>query len=277
MSISACAPYRGDAVWFPPSDIAACFLPHRFFSAVSSQAWAGRSWHVPGGALLAYTLLLLWPSPTRPRIGKVPVFCWNVLLALFSAAGTVVTLSALGTKVYRDGIVASACDDATWFGTDAMGIALVAFVFSKPVELVDTLLLKLRARPVIFLHWYHHISVMFYTWHAFVTRTSLGPWFASVNYSVHAIMYAYYALTQVGALRHRLKRVAPLITLIQISQMFVGMSLAAVAMGTPDCNDSPANTRLALGMYLSYAALFIAFFRRRQERPRVTSVHPKEA
>lgn len=277
MSRVPCGPYRGDIVWFPPSDTRSCHLSYRYFSAVYVQEWAGRAWCVPCAALFFYALLVLAPSLNRPRISSIPVFFWNVFLAMFSMAGSAVTVSVIRDKVLNDGMLASVCDDVSWFGTDAMGIALVAFVLSKPVELVDTLFLKLRARPIIFLHWYHHVSVMFYTWHAFVTRTSLGPWFAGVNYSVHAIMYAYYALTQIPVLSNQLRRVGPLITIFQISQMFVGMCLAAVAMNTHSCNDSPVNTRLALGMYFSYAVLFIAFYRHKERSRRVAMVHPKDA
>lgn len=38
------------------------------------------------------------------------------------------------------------------------------FALSKPIELLDTLFLILRKRPVIFLHWYHHVTVLLYTW-----------------------------------------------------------------------------------------------------------------
>lgn len=41
-----------------------------------------------------------------------------------------------------------------------------AFMWSKAVELGDTFFLILRKRPVIFLHWYHHVSVLLFTWHA---------------------------------------------------------------------------------------------------------------
>lgn len=260
-----CGPYTGDAFFFPPSIDDKCVLPSRFFTAVPIQLWSGHHWNVPIMCASAYILFLLYfPVGKSPRIGPRTVFVWNGILAVFSILGSVVTVSSLVTKIVRDGIVGSICDDTRWFGTDAMGVALVAFVFSKPIELIDTVVLKLRHKPIIFLHWYHHLSVMFYTWHAFVTRTSMGPWFATVNYTVHAIMYSYYALTQIVGIRHRITLIAPFVTILQISQMFVGMSIALLAMATDDCNDSQVNTRLALGMYLSYAILFVAFFQRRQ-------------
>lgn len=39
------------------------------------------------------------------------------------------------------------------------------FCLSKVFEFVDTIFLRLRKRPVILLHWYHHICTMAYCWH----------------------------------------------------------------------------------------------------------------
>ncbi len=68
------------------------------------------------------------------------------------------------------------------------------YVWSKPVELVDTVFLVLRKRPIIFLHWYHHITVMLCAWHAGKEHAASARWFVSMNYTVHALMYTYYAL-----------------------------------------------------------------------------------
>jgi hypothetical protein len=59
-------------------------------------------------------------------------------------------------------------------------------------ELFDTAFIVLRKKPLIFLHWYHHITVLLYCWHAYAVRASSGLYFIAMNYSVHAIMYFYY-------------------------------------------------------------------------------------
>lgn len=48
--------------------------------------------------------------------------------------------------------------------------------------------LILKKRPVIFLHSYHHITVLLYCWHAYASRNSAGLWFATMNYCVHSLM-----------------------------------------------------------------------------------------
>lgn len=41
-------------------------------------------------------------------------------------------------------------------------------------ELLDTVFIVARKRPLLFLHWYHHISVLVYTWHAYKDHTASG-------------------------------------------------------------------------------------------------------
>lgn len=115
-------------------------------------------------------------------------------------------------------------------------------------ELIDTLFIVLRKKPLIFLHWYHHITVLLFCWHAFATLTARyerplhcsiaclllcedadhwcvcrispsilrsGIYFVAMNYTVHAIMYFYYFLTALG---YR-PRWALAVTVFQLSQV----------------------------------------------------------
>lgn len=134
------------------------------------------------------------------------------------------------------------------------------FVFSKAPELIDTVFIVLRKNRLIFLHWYHHVTVLLFCWHSYATRSSAGLYFASMNYGVHALMYFYYFLSATGYKAPW----AGLVTSLQISQMFVGMFVCgAVATfkylhGRP-CDMSDDNLLWGGIMYASYAALFIFF------------------
>merc|ERR1719316_443993 len=96
------------------------------------------------------------------------------------------------------------------------------FVYSKIPELLDTVFLVLRKKPVIFLHWFHHLTVLLYCWHAFDNLVAPGLWFASMNFSVHSVMYFYFFMTNVGFYK-AVQPLAPLITTIQILQMVGGI------------------------------------------------------
>ena len=49
--------------------------------------------------------------------------------------------------------------------------------FSKLPELGDTLFIVLRKQQLIFLHWYHHITVFIYVWYSYAGHTAPGRWF----------------------------------------------------------------------------------------------------
>jgi hypothetical protein len=53
---------------------------------------------------------------------------------------------------------------SNWTQYDRLCFRAIMFAWSKVAELGDTLFLVLRKREVIFLHWYHHASVIALTW-----------------------------------------------------------------------------------------------------------------
>lgn len=138
------------------------------------------------------------------------------------------------------------------------------FVLSKLPELGDTLFIVLRKQPLIFLHWYHHITVLIYTWFSYTEYTSSARWFIVMNYCVHSIMYSYYALR---AMRFKPPRfISMVITSLQLLQMVVGCAINIWAhdflttAGRSSCHISPINIKLSIAMYFSYFVLFARFF-----------------
>lgn len=77
----------------------------------------------------------------------------------------------------------------------------------------------LRKKKLIFLHWYHHTTALIITWYAYKDMVAGGGWLGVLNYSVHAIMYSYYAVRAAGFQLSRL--IAITITLIQMLQMLI--------------------------------------------------------
>lgn len=67
--------------------------------------------------------------------------------------------------------------------------------YSKFLELLDTFVFLLSGRPVIFLHYYHHSTVLLHSW-TFIRGNF--PFFLTgvlFNTFVHIIMYTYYAFS----------------------------------------------------------------------------------
>lgn len=163
------------------------------------------------------------------------------------------------TKSFEDTICVSKA--STW-AYGSVGTWVMLMNFSKIFELFDTVFIVLRKKPLVFLHWYHHTTVLLFCWLAYSTRNSAsGIYFVAMNYTIHAIMYGYYCLS---ALDLRPKWFPPaLITLAQMAQMFVGTGVCAAGwyyrnLGRPCANDY---TNLIFGaiMYATYLYLFADF------------------
>ena len=120
-----------------------------------------------------------------------------------------------------------------------------------------------QRKKVIFLHWFHHTTVLLYCWHAFHHEIAPGIWFAAMNFGVHMIMYSYY-FAMACRLRRVASMIAPIITVLQIAQMVVGSVVtvysASLHASGYKCKVDQANYKLGLAMYLSYFALFCILF-----------------
>merc|ERR1719487_540829 len=155
------------------------------------------------------------------------VVTWNFGLSLFSFAGLYYCVPVLlwgDHGLLTEGWYTSVCSNAVAYGHKEVGFFVCLFIYSKVAELFDTLWLILRKSPVILLHWYHHVTVLLYCWHSYSIRIGTGLWFASMNYTVHSIMYFYFGLTQTGERGRKFaKRFAMLVTSLQLLQMVVGI------------------------------------------------------
>ena len=161
-------------------------------------------------------------------------------------------------------VVVTAC-----FLHDSYSIVLLSYTLFMIIiliisELLDTFFIVIHKKKLIFLHWYHHISVLLFCWAAYAGNTPTGTWYCVMNYAVHAIMYFYYFLM---AVRFKPKWFKPVwITVAQIMQMVVGVTITAVGcyilyVEKPDeCWLNPRNNAAALVMYGSYLFLFVEFF-----------------
>ena len=189
---------------------------------------------------------------------------WNFALSLFSLMGACRTVPHLILNLMTRPMASTVCTAAAadW-GDGATGLWVQLFVYSKVPELVDTLFIVLRKKPLIFLHWYHHITVRT---GAYATLAPQALYFVAMNYSVHAVMYGYYCLM---ALRMKPKWLPPIaITIMQLSQMVVGVAVQIASMIQYYSADEPGGAACPVNkenmiagglMYASYFALFFQF------------------
>lgn len=251
------------------------------FNGSVSTTYFAKHWEFPLAAVAVYCMMIIIlpllmknREPIKPR--KL-IAIWNLGLAIFSWMGVYnviphVLLGPCGHMgedscgLLNGGLYKSMCTHATWYGHGNVGLWIALFVVSKIPELVDTFWLMIGKNKVILLHWYHHITVLLYCWHAYSVQTSIGIYFAGMNYGVHAIMYSYYAMTQWSlGTRKIVKPFAQAITFLQIAQMFGGIFVVCASavfknlLGY-ECSTRDDNTILAILMYTSYCLLFIQLY-----------------
>lgn len=226
------------------------------------------SW-IPIVSVIAYCLMLaLGPKMMEKRERfdlRYPLAYWNLLLAVFSFIGMIRTVPHFFLLMQTHGWQEVVCGaPEPLYGDGAVGFWVAAFVLSKVFELIDTLFIVLRKRPLIFLHWYHHITVLLFTWFCY-SYENPGIVFVAMNYTVHAVMYGYYYLM---AMKMKPSWMPPqAITVMQISQMVVGVAVATNYVMTlrsgGACHVHVPLLYSCAVMYSSYLYLFASFFVKR--------------
>ncbi|XP_060525991.1 elongation of very long chain fatty acids protein 6-like [Cylas formicarius] len=231
-----------------------------------TRTWMQDNWTVGFYLVGLYVLFIFlgqrWMKPKARFELRGPLTAWNMLLALFSIVGACRTVPELIHTLRYHGIYNTICLRAYIEDDKVSGFWTWLFVLSKVPELGDTVFIVLRKQPLIFLHWYHHATVLLYSWFSYTEYTASARWFVTMNYCVHSLMYGYYALRSMGFKPPR--RIAMLITTLQLSQMVMGCYVNLLAGQYLDkgavCHTTPLNIKLSLCMYFSYFVLFARFF-----------------
>eukprot|EP00300_Choanocystis_sp_HF-7_P033307 c45626_g1_i1.p1 GENE.c45626_g1_i1~~c45626_g1_i1.p1 ORF type:complete len:312 (+),score=64.39 c45626_g1_i1:28-936(+) len=250
------------------------------FLCLPAITWTQNHTELPIFAVALY-IVFIFQVPQfleKPINLRIINAIWDLSLSIFSVFGVLGLAPVLWRKVSTDGLFATVCDDpCAWYGDGRSGLWMLLFVYSKFPELIDTVFLVLQKKKVIFLHWFHHVTVLLYCWHAYHTKIGPGIWFAVMNYCVHSIMYFYYFLGLIG-FRRVFKPIAPLITFLQLAQMVGGIVITVLSVWLhahdPTCHVDPANMKLGLAMYFSYFVLFALLFHNLYILPKDQSKKP---
>lgn len=234
----------------------------------------------PFVAVVVYLLLCFVILP-KIRWTKCPPWMkhafalWNLILSIFSIAGTVVCVPYAVRTIYSRGLHYIVCsDDMMLSKTDkgaaclgAEGFFMTIFMLSKFPELCDTFFLVLMNKPVQFIHWYHHVTVLVYSWFAYAEATPAAVLFGTFNYTVHSVMYFYFATSGYTKALSFLRQP---ITSLQLAQMFLGLLTVVLSfiynrnwLGDSGCSVSYVQTNFfwyCSALYGSYFALFALLY-----------------
>lgn len=235
------------------------------FDPVATRNWMQAYW--PFSVYLSMLYIILIYAGTRFMKHRAPynltkaLILWNIALAAFSTIGAAVTVHSLVYVVQEIGFLHSIC----WMDViDVPHLSIWAFIFSlsKAVELIDTFFIVMRKSQLIFLHWYHHTTVMTFAWYFYAYPGALGQWMTPINYSVHSLMYMYYALRAAGV------RIpicgSQTVTVLQLMQMFIGLLYnmygVFVLRSGGECMLPWGTFVFAMTIYGTYAVLFIHYY-----------------
>nr|CAD7443782.1 unnamed protein product [Timema bartmani] len=237
------------------------------FEHQDTRAWMMKNWTIGFyfcGLYMIFIFVGQHLMQNRPRFELRGVLSvWNTVLAAFSLMGACRTAPEFFHVLKNHGLYHSVCVPSFIEHDRVSGFWTWMFVLSKLPELGDTVFIVLRKQPLIFLHWYHHITVLLYSWFSYTEYTASARWFIVMNYFVHSVMYSYYALRSMG---YSLPRgFAMLITTCQLAQMVTGCAINIWAhqylqIGQKECHISQINIKLSIAMYFSYFVLFARFF-----------------
>jgi len=136
--------------------------------------------------------------------------------------------------------------------------SMYVFYLSKAFEFVDTFLLVLTKKKLIWLHKIHHLTTMSLVWHAMHIDMAAEITCGALNCFVHVIMYLYFA-SPINFLR-------PFITFFQIFQFVLALGVIGYASyvryftSLPPCEGTALGEFHGIFMYGVYLAMFVNFF-----------------
>jgi len=219
--------------------------------------WMDGHYEIPLIATVVYVIFVYFGQKYMEKRQafelNTPLAIWNFILAVFSVYGAyIITPMFFQDWINGKGFIHEMCTgDVETYSPWTM-----YFCLSKIPELLDTVFIVLRKRPLRFLQYYHHIATMWFCWAAWARKLECGGTFAVMNLLVHSVMYTYFMCSALHIKWPEWARQS--ITLAQLSQMFFGMGL--VLMSIYFCPADPLLLFCAFIMYISYFILFAQLF-----------------
>jgi len=187
------------------------------------------------------------------------------LLSLLMAVGITFEIVKIYFETKSDKLIVTfLCDPERRVARGPQIAWFYIFFLSKFYELLDTVIIVLKKRPVIFLHVYHHCITIVLTF-AMLENNVILQWICILsNCLVHVPMYYYYAISSLGYSVWWKKY----ITVNQIIQFVVdvGACLGGLALYYDDeahwkCSGKREWWAFGITILMSFLVLFLAFYK----------------
>lgn len=223
----------------------------------------------------------------KSPIIKYSWILWNFFLSFFSLYGTLHVTPYVVNQVRTLGWRGALCTlDSATFYQGKVGMAVGLFCLSKGPEFLDTFFIIISGKKNLpFLQWFHHVTTFLFAWHAYAVGSSALYFAAALNYTVHVIMYFYFALSELG-FKKVVRPFAVYITTIQILQMIFGTlwismiisyKLTDLVKGSPDsCSGTPWDVArvqffIAFANFCLFTHMFLGAYVLKKKKPEVKS------
>ena len=193
---------------------------------------------------------------------KKQLLVWNIALALISFLVLIRCGPVYYDRIIEYGFYGSMCYAGAAEHKQAMAFWAYVFTLAKVLELGDTALIVLMKKPLHLVHWFHHASVLLFTWYSFAHMSITQLSFMLANVLVHVCMYSYLALKAMKAPMP--KAAAMAITILELIQLvfsiFINIAGYLMKLGNDECCIFDQSIVVFAFLYLSYLLLFTNFF-----------------
>ncbi|KDR84990.1 hypothetical protein GALMADRAFT_233524 [Galerina marginata CBS 339.88] len=201
----------------------------------------------------------------------------NVILSSGSLMLLILMLEEILPMIWNNGFHHALCAREAW--TPRLEFYYMINYYFKYLELLDTVFLTLKKKPLQFLHVFHHSATALLCYTQLNGKTSISWSVITLNLAVHVVMYYYYYATAGGA-RFWWKKY---LTSMQITQFIIDLGI--VYFGTyermafayyPDlpfignCAGSEKAALFGCALLTSYLGLFINFYFQTYKKPVLT-------
>ncbi|XP_067119135.1 putative fatty acid elongase 4 [Centruroides vittatus] len=187
---------------------------------------------------------------------------WNGFLASFSICTTlrIVPIIHFGFKHFT--FYDICCDKQLVDEVPQLAFWGMLFLFSKVWELGDTLMIVLSKKKLMFLHCYHHVTVLIMSWYSTYRQSSFLLIIAYVNLFVHSFMYTYFTTKCLNIKISR--RIVMFVTAIQTIQMIIVCAVSCwiywILINGHSCDTSVDVLKYYFILFFSYLYLFLDLF-----------------
>lgn len=198
----------------------------------------------------------------------------NIFLSAGSTLLLTVMLEEIAPLAVKHGVFGSMCSDDMW--SDRLEFFYLINYYFKYLELIDTVFLALKKKPLAFLHVYHHSATALLCYTQLNGKTSVQWIPISINLSVHVLMYYYYYATAGGARIWWKKH----LTTMQITQFVIDLFVVYFATysyyaanyfkslpSLGSCAGTESAAVFGCVLLSSYLGLFIQFYIQTYKKP----------